>query len=337
MKNVLNKYQVKFDYYCGYQNYKYAKGVISILNAYTYKSVICGDQLYVQCFENIYKLQNKNLVHVVQIPNLKLDTTLSLFGMIASIDNQLHIMNNNGQMYIYNQSTKQLIEQNGSYKCSNFHQYCDQVYLYRALKISANQNRNQIIHFLNSLYKYDVVLKGDEDTNIIYVPFSQGGCMCVKSVYNTQSQIQIVEMVPDVDRTVNVHLARSLNDNNFRPILGDTGLQLDKYQLQQMSDIKWDRMLKYKQDFQKYASKFIINNKEIQKLINFETIIAYAQINKKYITKYNQNAKIFNQLCFKIRSQTTNIDTQMLNLKSAVLKIQQQFLHINQMNDCNSQ
>ncbi|CAL5980017.1 Conserved_hypothetical protein [Hexamita inflata] len=335
-KNVLAKHKVLYDIYCGYQCQVESK-VVGVLNAYKYKVVICNKQIYVQCLEKVYKLKGKELVLVFTIPELKA-STLSFFGMIAPLSNQLYVLNNIGQMYIYNESENilenyvyplnlenKISRNNNYYRGSNFYHYCDQVYLFRHFFIANNQKMSKIIHYKNCLLNQEIVLQCDIAQNkyIQFVTFTQGGIMCVKLVQDDQPQTVVVDMVPKdynildepADQNIIVHAPVPTTNGQFKPIVGDTGLELDEDTVfSQISDVTKQQIEHNKIYFEKYAIQNIYNNSEIQQLINFDVIIQYVKINSGYVTNFNTLAKKFNDLSYKIRQQINDTSQIMIGL-----------------------
>ncbi|CAL6043239.1 Conserved_hypothetical protein [Hexamita inflata] len=65
-----------------------------------YQAVICKGQIYIQCYEKIYKLQKQKLVFVDNIPDLNVNDVQSFHGRMFSSNDLLYVHNGKTQMYI---------------------------------------------------------------------------------------------------------------------------------------------------------------------------------------------------------------------------------------------
>ncbi|CAL6065152.1 Hypothetical_protein [Hexamita inflata] len=315
-KNVLAKHNVSYENYCGQISNKKGSEVTFIRNAYQYNAVVTSSNLYVQCFDKVYRLENKQLVLAFIIPNLHACTQTN-YGMISSFDTGLYIINYSGQFYVYSELTGQLKQSEDKlYKQANFFQFCDSLFLLRTIYLPENKKVTRILHYSDWFDRFETVLQDDEHLSIQSVTFSQGGIMCVKSVKSTNQngemistpQTQVIDMVPepDIPTRLNIHEPVPTTNNQFRPVVGDIGLILDTRTLSLISDVTDEQIAKNKECFEEYAVKNIYHNQQIQKLVDFDVIIQYTKIQSGYVHKYNNQVQKFNNLSYKIRKQINN-------------------------------
>ncbi|CAL6066246.1 Conserved_hypothetical protein [Hexamita inflata] len=101
MNNVLEKYSVNYPYYQGYIDPQYRDNLYSIHNSQMYQSVICAGVIYIQCFDSVFCIRQRQLQIAFQILNMNLSRATSFYGRLFVFNNILHVHNDNGELYAY--------------------------------------------------------------------------------------------------------------------------------------------------------------------------------------------------------------------------------------------
>ncbi|CAL6025764.1 Conserved_hypothetical protein [Hexamita inflata] len=168
-REILKKFTVDYNISLNCKNQEYNNGQElkfqdNFMNVpFYYQAVICKGQIYIQCYEKIYKLQRQKLVFVDNIPDLNVNDVQSFHGRMFSSNDLLYVHNGKTQMYILlNDSFKQIPYH--TEKAQYYYlQFCDQL-----LNWTSSGQKIEL-HHLDSKFKrvysvdllhYDIAIVG---------------------------------------------------------------------------------------------------------------------------------------------------------------------------------
>ncbi|CAL6083167.1 Conserved_hypothetical protein [Hexamita inflata] len=291
-----------------YSNYCQVKPVVNY--AQYFQTHICKGVVYLQYFENVVKLENRQLVFVAQIPFLRKDNENSYFGRLFSLNNDLYVHNNNGQLF-------KLVE--GKFisamnlKVRYFFQFCD--------RVVAIQD--------NSVYR----VQSDLSLTLIhtfpsieYVSYAQSGMLIIQTVLNGNGFNFLNEFVNLVDMSIrevrqeehgpNSNISEVWYDKIYGrknidsiQVLGETGLQLRTKFLNEIFDEEFQNQMVsvYQKYINEQIQQFPQFKIQMQNLLSIDILI--KQYIKQFNLKYNKNDKQLEQLTARTHGKLNSIKT----------------------------
>ncbi|CAL6014698.1 Conserved_hypothetical protein [Hexamita inflata] len=126
-QKIFGKYWVNYDMYPGYFSDKYYEGDYYCNFSSEYSATICNGEIYIQKFESVFKICNKQLIFVDSIPGYKKKSRyVSYQNILYAFENNLYAFTHNGNIF-------KLVGSKFEYFSNDdkqFFQFCDEVYVY---------------------------------------------------------------------------------------------------------------------------------------------------------------------------------------------------------------
>ncbi|CAL6066764.1 Conserved_hypothetical protein [Hexamita inflata] len=289
-----------------YTNYCKVKPVVNF--SQYFQTHICRGVIYLQYFENVVKLENRQLVFVAQIPFLRKDNENSYFGRIFSLNNDLYVHNNNGQLFkLVDGKFIHVMNLVARY----FFQFCD-----RVVAIQDNSvYRVQSDLSLTLIHNFPV---------IEYVSYAQSGMLIIQTVlngFNFQNEfVNLVDMsireVRQEEHGPNSNISEVWYDKIYGrknvdsiQALGETGLQLRTKFLNEIFDEEFQNEMvsvyqKYINEQTQQFPQFMI---QMRNLLSVDIMIKYYK--EQLNLKYNKSDKQLELLTARTHSKLNIIKT----------------------------
>ncbi|CAL5982065.1 Conserved_hypothetical protein [Hexamita inflata] len=98
-RRIYGQYQVDYDMYAGIYDAKYSQTEHRVSYASQYNAYICNGEIYVRRYDSLYKVLNKQLLYIANIPYI-IDHNEVLESVLLSYKNKLYAFSSNGIIYV---------------------------------------------------------------------------------------------------------------------------------------------------------------------------------------------------------------------------------------------
>ncbi|CAL6017082.1 Conserved_hypothetical protein [Hexamita inflata] len=98
-RRIYGQYRVDYDMYAGIYDAKYSQTEHRVSYASQYNAYICNGEIYVRRYDSLYKVLNKQLLYIANIPNI-IDDNEVLESVLFPFNNELYAFSSNGIIYV---------------------------------------------------------------------------------------------------------------------------------------------------------------------------------------------------------------------------------------------
>ncbi|CAL6059807.1 Conserved_hypothetical protein [Hexamita inflata] len=309
---ILDQINIDFDFYAGKNNKTFNRQRISVNQAETFQCVISQGVIYLQAFENLFKLNGRKLEFVTVVPNT--DSSSWFTPTIFTLNDQLYTFDHYSCIHVLH---------NGSFKKVN--QFRERPFLFPCFFGKVVLLDQHGISMIKGDFQKQFLVEVPDDLDD--VSLMHGGTFINHEQMSRTTQV--IDMIHGKHRVIQND--ESLHKDNIFSILevGKSGLKLKDSKLVEIFGKEYPKQLEtyYNNFINNQQQRYPAYNKQVDTLLTFLVLFQYFQ--KRVQQKIFNISQKMNKICNNQASIETKVTQSIISMKDATDQILQKFQEFN--------